>query len=534
MTREHLELSRRKVLGALGTVGVASAGAGLGTTAYFSDEETFKNNTLTAGDLDLKLDWQEHYSDWSADEAQFAGMAEDATSADYVLPGGAAGESIALDISDEAGFMAATAVEAYPDGDNDSINDYDGVLEGETESVADDPGHICDVGADMDEDLDPIQGLRSENDDTLIDDGDGGTVPAPLINISDVKPGDFGEVTFSLHLCGNPGYLWMFADNVSASENGHTEPERKDPDEEDGVVELLDKIQARAWYDGSGQIGGDSGNNLKDDAEPTIVGPDSLRNVLEALQENPGVPLNAANFLQPYTGVTVQQDDDSGDSIVSDSSFTCVRSSSVNPDCESQGYGLGVKFDESELPDEDYGGGDAYETLSKTVVDGDGNSHTISVDVNVTAEDDGDPQKCTFENLTVDGYEAGAGEVIVKGGPTANLCTPEDGPVSGCGDTELHPPVNSNNGEPYAISHINFCIAAIDGDDGNGDIPPVETPPRTCLANSTTVYVGFEWWLPINHGNEVQTDSVSFDLGFYTEQCRHNDGSGMQRQDTDQ
>jgi hypothetical protein len=27
-------------------------------------------------------------------------------------------------------------------------------------------------------------------------------------------------------------------------------------------------------------------------------------------------------------------------------------------------------------------------------------------------------------------------------------------------------------------------------------------------------------------GNEVQSDSVSFDLGFYAEQCRHNDGEG--------
>jgi hypothetical protein len=34
--------------------------------------------------------------------------------------------------------------------------------------------------------------------------------------------------------------------------------------------------------------------------------------------------------------------------------------------------------------------------------------------------------------------------------------------------------------------------------------------------------VSVVWWLPIDHGNEVQSDSVTFDLGFYTEQCRHN------------
>ncbi|MFB6120549.1 MAG: SipW-dependent-type signal peptide-containing protein, partial [Halobacteriaceae archaeon] len=65
---DRFELSRRKALAALGTIGAASAGAGLGTSAYFSDRETYEGNTLTAGSLDLKVDWEEHYSDWSDDE----------------------------------------------------------------------------------------------------------------------------------------------------------------------------------------------------------------------------------------------------------------------------------------------------------------------------------------------------------------------------------------------------------------------------------------------------------------------------------
>ncbi|MFA9518305.1 SipW-dependent-type signal peptide-containing protein, partial [Halopenitus sp. H-Gu1] len=55
-------LSRRRVLASMGAIGVASAGAGLGTTAYFSDEESFTGNTLTAGELDLKVDWQQTYN----------------------------------------------------------------------------------------------------------------------------------------------------------------------------------------------------------------------------------------------------------------------------------------------------------------------------------------------------------------------------------------------------------------------------------------------------------------------------------------
>ncbi|WP_255192357.1 SipW-dependent-type signal peptide-containing protein [Natronobeatus ordinarius] len=48
-------LSRRRVLGGLGAIGVASAGAGIGTTAYFSDQEQFDDNTITAGEFGLTV-----------------------------------------------------------------------------------------------------------------------------------------------------------------------------------------------------------------------------------------------------------------------------------------------------------------------------------------------------------------------------------------------------------------------------------------------------------------------------------------------
>ncbi|SFR32580.1 SipW-cognate class signal peptide [Halorubrum sodomense] len=51
----------------LGAVGVASAGAGLGTTAYFNDTETFANNELTAGSLDLFV-----HVDYSEDQGSYA------------------------------------------------------------------------------------------------------------------------------------------------------------------------------------------------------------------------------------------------------------------------------------------------------------------------------------------------------------------------------------------------------------------------------------------------------------------------------
>jgi len=48
-------LSRRKALLGLGTIGVAGAGAGVGTSALFTDEEEFEDNSITAGTLDMSV-----------------------------------------------------------------------------------------------------------------------------------------------------------------------------------------------------------------------------------------------------------------------------------------------------------------------------------------------------------------------------------------------------------------------------------------------------------------------------------------------
>ncbi|MFD1562858.1 SipW-dependent-type signal peptide-containing protein [Haloarchaeobius amylolyticus] len=82
----HIDLSRRKVLGSLGAIGVASAGAGFGTSAYFNDEETFDDNIMTAGTLDLLVDY---YSYWNQGSA----------GSDYVS-GTADGEAVSSDLSD--------------------------------------------------------------------------------------------------------------------------------------------------------------------------------------------------------------------------------------------------------------------------------------------------------------------------------------------------------------------------------------------------------------------------------------------------
>jgi len=325
---DDFQLTRRKALAALGSIGVASAGAGLGTSAYFSDQETFENNQLTAGTLDMKVAATEYYSDWSPDEAQYAGMASDTDSTDIRLPPGDGqtdAQAIALDLDDDYGGDASDVYAAFfetisTDADG---NPYNRVNEG----VSAASGGLC--------------GTESDADGPVI------------IDIGDVKPGDFGGAQFAFELCDNPGYVWLTGGLRDANENGVTEPEDDDPDEESGVVELLDAIQVAY---GVGPI-----NDGSTAFEDTTSG------------------------FQPVEQYTLRE-------------FLATL------------------------------GGDG-----------------IALDGDIDAESGG-----------------------------------------GTGDQG--------------------CFAG-----GNPSTPAVHE-------------VSVVWWLPIDHGNQVQSDSVTFDLGFYTEQCRHNDG----------
>lgn len=60
MSDRTFELSRRKALIGLGTVGAASAGAGMGTSAFFSDQEEFTGNTIQAGEFGLTVEQAIH------------------------------------------------------------------------------------------------------------------------------------------------------------------------------------------------------------------------------------------------------------------------------------------------------------------------------------------------------------------------------------------------------------------------------------------------------------------------------------------
>jgi predicted ribosomally synthesized peptide with SipW-like signal peptide len=558
-----LNISRRKTLAALGTIGVTSAGAGLGTSAYFSDTETFENNTLTAGSLDLKVDFEEHYADWinnrngdgssEADIDVEMGVEED--EADIYLPPGPNADELAKPISlafqnnTVAEFKDATSIDAYPDPDDDGIQDFPEGFD------------ICEEDADTPDILD--SDLRTEQ-----------YRGEPLIALNDVKPGDFGEVTLSFHLCDNPGFVWFFCDNFEEAENGVTEPEEDDPDE-DGTQEnpgndpeLAETIEVRAWYD-------DGDNIYEPEAQPIDVyhlfdnsGTMEDNIVTEGVERRKeesaaNVAIDAATALDGLTTpveqtvATMAGQDDTTDELVDDTDNLTDITNAINQTRGASGgtlsagdfvAGLESALDDLITSDDDdesddnvlviFTNGDSRPSLESDRQDIYAAADDLKnegVEIKVVAFGDLTPEQTTFHNQLAD-------EVIrvERSADQAALDDEEDDALAAIVDN--FEDVVGGEQEFFRGTLQDFCDEySYDPENGmlgfplEGDIPAPEggggANARNCFSASTPHYIGLDWWLPLDHGNEVQTDSVQFDLGFYTEQCRHNNGEGMMNTD---
>ncbi|ESS03605.1 MAG: hypothetical protein A07HR67_02003 [uncultured archaeon A07HR67] len=126
----------------------------------------------------------------------------------------------------------------------------------------------------------------------------------------------------------------------------------------------------------------------------------------------------------------------------------------------------------------------------------------------------------------LDGFEVSA--VIVKG-RDANVCRRGDGDggyLTADTGVGLGAPFRTES-ERYGVSHVSFCYDVV---------PPAEPPAEEtpCFPPAETTFIGFGWCLPTFVGNEVQGDSVAFDLSFSAEQCRHNPGPGRGEALTDE
>ncbi|MFB6175723.1 MAG: hypothetical protein ABEI99_01015 [Halobaculum sp.] len=398
---------------------------------------------------------------------------------------------VAVAESDLDRFMANTGVEAYPDPDDDGLQNAP-------------PSYApCRDGANSPDALDPRgdDALRTRSSDTF--DASAGT-PEPLVALDDVKPGDFGEVTLSVRLCDNPGYVWLTGGLVADDENGVVEPETADPQEGAGG-ELPDAIRTRLWVDD-----GDNVAEVGTGGDPSYLTPVlTLRELLDRLSSDRGIPLCAGGDTGACPAdATYDSRHATGDVVtVPSAGGGAALEIPKNPKCEAFGLTAGLKTDEApegNLPDS---GTKQYQTAEGTLT-----FTTDLVDGVQTITDwafDADGDYCVAKIIVKGGREGAT--VYSYDNPNGNDDFTDDPRTGarGASDAALTTPTGQ------AISHVSVCL--VQGTTGGGSDGEI-----CCLEAMTDHHVGFAWWLPADRANAVQTDSVAFDLGVYAEQCRHN------------
>ena len=473
-------LSRRTVLAGLGAVGVASAGAGLGTTAYFSDDESFDGNSITAGELDLKLDYRATYS-------------------------GGPGRLDEID----AVYSAEGAGEPF-----DVVEEGDGVyLIGEVPSIEEN-----DLWEEEVQTRDfCLPGIDLVNGDEI-----------PVFVLEDVKPGDCGEVTISLHICDNPSWLWMSGELTENAQNGYTDPELDaltelglDTGSPDGDGQLADAVEVTMWYD-------ENCNNVLDvDTDETgdsvcvqlvldtsgSMGGSRLDNTKSGAIQLAQTVLDA----NPDNLVGVTEFDSSADTVQPLTDEFDAVEDAINGLNDGGGTNAqaGVDAGQAELencpPDE-----------RVMVVFGDGDINT-----------DGQAAK----DAGTDIYAIGVGNASFDDLEDLASAPPEDYVFFATDDDAIEQVFGQvaetiTVGEELifegsladAMAELETGLA-LDGNRSAEGRQPFEGGLTQCI--------GFEWCVPADVGNEIQTDSAAFDIGFYAEQFRHNDSPDVSFNGTD-
>ena len=562
------ELSRRKVLGALGGVGLASAGAGLGTSAYLNDTESFEGNTISAGELDLKVDWEEHYS-----YPQLYGFDDPENGLDYGVHRSEPDEpdnyvgmpdpsnpQVWVHEDDLGTYMMNTSIEAFPDPN------HDGVQEVEYEDFTYMP---CEQGADLDEDLTPGDmgtATRTDNPSTVGAEDE----PKSLISLEDVKPGDFGELTLSFHLCDNPGYVWLQAMGFSEAENGINDPEGE-VDDTPETPELAENIQTVWWYD--------DGDNVYDgDCEDVLYMVDhsnSSGSVLyEVTLDTGGGTASATEVAETEFGAShVASSPDGEEVYIVDQNagneqlavYDVVNESLGSPTgIDSNGHGsLGKIVQATVSPGGTLYLGSMSENAIFEISNPGSGSPTVQsrtdLDIDISGADNAFTTNNEFYFYTNAGHKLYTMNLI--SGDVSEVATLET-------EKDLTGLALQNSGTGDFIASVTGSSEMIIfDDDGNerdqltldldhtygdlttsdlceeeifsgtlteaiGELSPGEEShghmlnDGDCYQPGYTRYLGFAWWVPTDVGNEIQGDEVSFDLGFYTEQCRNNDNPG--------
>lgn len=497
-------LSRRKLLAGLGAVGVASAGAGLGTTAYFSDTESFEGNTITAGTLALKVDWQQRY--W--------GASPDVRPQDYAQKNG------------EANYPY---VNAFPDDSGDGEQDLGGVVyagENAVFSAADVPA-CCDCAEDeyyvtyegesyciapIIDDPAPEDFYNDSRPDVSsrfedIQRENGATL---FIYRQDLGDGDLGEphLFFVMDKFGNEsggGYA-TFTIEGDLTDADWSDIEWKiedDPgNDSDDEYSLTSTEATASWIWGEGRTDGGVLGTLTEQfavrINPDLNGAAALAG--GGTNFSPEVTTGLTRLLVLSGGTTAGEEvvleNDLGGPMADDDLSDIVIHSECGLDMSAAADSYGR--DRSSLIElDDVKPGDSGEvTFSLHVCD--------------------NPAYVWMGATGISDLDGVLGEFVQA---RARL-------VPGCvNDNDSFGDIANFTGDSFIEGTLNDVLGALDDSSFQGEQLENEDGDDCFDPIVDSSCVAFEWWFPTDQANvnDAQGESVSFDLGFYAEQCRHND-----------
>lgn len=161
-----------------------------------------------------------------------------------------------------------------------------------------------------------------------------------FFNFADIKPGDSGENTISLHVINNDAWVCAAVSNLTDFENGQTEPEASvDSTTGTNQGELSQTMVWKVWRD-NGEGGGVAGDNIQNGEEETLASGHPTNGVLALYDSTTGTPL--AGGSTTYLGVSwslpaVSGNETQTDSLTGDISFRVEQSrNNANFRCDGQ------------------------------------------------------------------------------------------------------------------------------------------------------------------------------------------------------
>lgn len=522
MTDDLPKLTRRKALLGIGGIGVGGALGGAGTMAYFSDEESSSGNTITAGELDLELDWEMTYNgaDVVEDTQELTDNPGPIFELGDVKPGDSGEATISIHNYDNPAWvhMGGAITENAENGMSEPEAEAEGGTsepEEEADSDADDQNGSDDVQAD--------QTLSATNLDNS------GATPEDLAESLLAADTGVEIVDGSVSFTGDNRGAGTFSGGSEAVgigdgiilSSGNVEDVEGPNDSEDTQTDLgepgdddLDELAGGETFDATV-------------LEFDFTVPDGAQTVYfqyvfgsEEYNEFVGSEFNDVfGFFVNGENVAVVDGPDggtlpaainninngsSGNDVQPTNPELYVNNDPFNPDI------TGETVPEDELRDTEMDGMTVVLDVEADVNPGETNTMKLAIadtedhifdswvliesgSLSIEPPEEGDGE--LDEEILVDVWYDGAGE---DGGNN----TLDDGEEVIASGTLGEVMETLNDG------------VLLDDQTGTGD--------TEAFPNSTTQYIGFQWELPESVGNRVQSDSVVFDLDFYAEQARHN------------